>query len=266
MSPIGVPSMAARILFIILTVFTLSAPLALAEETITLTNGEWPLYHSKEFKHGGFGTRVCTQAFAMAGYNVKYHYMPWKRGYEAAANGQFMGTVGWHKTPRGEKLFYFSDPIFSPKTVIFHTQGRSFDWKTPKDFGHLRIGGTLGYVYAEQLEEAVRLKGGHLDIAPTDEVNFLKLAAGRIDVFPCSKDVGYFIINTKLSANAARNIQHHPRLLLENAAYLLISRKVKNGQEIIKRFNESLQILKDSGYYDTYRFESLRGEYLPDQP
>lgn len=239
---------------------------ALAEERVTLTSGEWPPYISEDFKYGGFGTRVCTQAFAMAGFDVEYLYMPWKRGYNVAASGHATGALGWHKTPEGEKLFYYSDPIFSPRTVIFHSRGSRFDWKTPDDFGHLKVGATLGYLYIPQLQEAVERKGGKLDIAPTDEVNLLKLAAGRIDVFPCAREVGYYILNTKLQPGIAQTITHHPRLLLHDAAYVLISKKMPDGKKIINRFNEALKILRESGYYDTYRLESLRGDYLPKQP
>ncbi|QJB55566.1 transporter substrate-binding domain-containing protein [Pseudodesulfovibrio sp. zrk46] len=240
----------------------LLCPSAQAEE-IVVTNGEWPPYTSKEFKHGGYATRICTQAFAIGGMDVRYMWMPWKRGYESARSGPAMGTFTWNKTREGEKHFYYSDPVFAPQTVIFHTRGSSFDWWTPDDFGHLRVGATLGYLYEDELRKAVNRHGGKLEIAPTDEINFQKLAAGRIDVFPCAKEVGLYLMRHKLPPGSADTINYHPRLLLEATAYLLISKRIHNGPDIIKRFNEGLQILRDSGKYDEYHFESLRGEYMP---
>ena len=55
------------------------APLAVAEETIRITNGEWPPYMSKKLKHYGLASRITTEAFASQGVKVEYGFFPWAR-------------------------------------------------------------------------------------------------------------------------------------------------------------------------------------------
>ncbi len=40
---------------------------SVAEETIRLTNGEWPPYLSKNLKYYGISSRIVTEAFALEG-------------------------------------------------------------------------------------------------------------------------------------------------------------------------------------------------------
>lgn len=185
-----------------------------ALESITLTNGEWPPYFSQHCLEGGMGTKICTTAFRMAGIQVHYLYMPWKRGLQCARLNQCDGTLGWRRTPDRERDFLISDSLIDTDVVFFHKLGTKFDWKTLEDIGHYRIGGTLGYAYLKTLESAVERQGGALEAAPTDTLNLMKLAHGRIDLFPCAREVGLFLIRTRLSPCDARLIQYHPRPLV----------------------------------------------------
>jgi len=240
-----------------------STSLSLAQEGIVLSNGEWPPYFSAAFKYGGVGSRIGSEAFALEGIKVTYDYLPWKRGLEFARTGQIEGAIGWRKTPERAKYFYFSTPLLSANVVLFHKEGSLFTWKTLEDIGHMKIGATLGYSYIKKLTKAVERNGGKLEIAPTDEINLQKLAAGRIDIFPCGKAVGYYILRTKFTPGTADMVRHHPRPLIDSPLYLLISKKTKNAQELISRFNEGLKQLRESGKYEQYELESLKGDYLP---
>lgn len=237
---------------------------AYAEETITLTNGEWPPYFSEEFVYGGVGSRICKKAFALEGIDVEYEFLPWKRGLKSAELGQYAGSLGWRKTPEREKVFHFSTPLISVDSVFFHRKGSSFDWETLDDVGSMTVGATLGYTYIEMLRPYIEKYGGKLDIAPNDEMNLHKLAAGRIDLFPCAKAVGYYILRTKALPGTGDLIRHHPKPILEGEIYLVISKKQPRGKDLIKRFNRGLKKLKESGLYDRYLLESIRGDYLPE--
>jgi len=249
--------------FVILLVVTCWFGLGHADETVVLTNGEWPPMFSKEFKHGGFGSRVCKEAFALGGVDVRYEYMPWKRGLELARVGQYAGTVGWRKSSEREKYFYFSDPLMTMNTVFFHKKSLEFDWNNLGDIATMNVGATNGYGYIDMLRPVIEQNGGKLDVASSDIANFRKLVSGRIDIFPCAEQVGYYLLRTKFIAGTADRIRHHTKPLLGGDLYLLISKKNKNGQELIERFNRGLKELRASGKFEQYENESLMGEYLP---
>jgi len=188
--------------------------LGYAQETIVLTNGEWPPYFSEEFKYGGVGSLVCQEAFALGGVDAQYEYMPWKRGFELARDGQYAGTVGWRKTAEREKDFYFSDPILIVKSVFFYRKGTLFDWEILDDVGSMSVGATHGYEYIKLMKPVIERKGGTLEVASSDVANLRKLAIGRIDVFPCSEAVGYYLLKTKLPPGRSAVVTHHPRPVL----------------------------------------------------
>ncbi len=252
-----------RIIIFILALLV-ATPLAFARDRIVMTSGDWPPYISDTFKFGGFGSKVATEAFALAGIEVDYVYMPWKRGLASVRSGQYEGALGWSRTKEREQDLYYSDPIFTHQTVFFHRKDTSFDWEKINDVASMNIGATLGYSYYDLLRPYVRAGEGKLDEAPTDEMNLLKLAAKRIDIFPCSKAVGYYLLRTRLLPGIADGITHHPKPLMDKPVHIVISRKVKDGAEIIRRFNEGLAKLRENGAYAQYEMESLSGAYIPE--
>lgn len=232
-------------------------------ETITLSTGEWPPFLSEEFKFGGMGTRIATEAFQRVGIDVKYQYLPWKRAYDVARHGDVTGSLAWRKTPKREKTFYFSEPLFSENTVFFHKKSLDFDWNELADVGKHVVGLTLGYTTMESILPLVESQGGRADIAPSDQSNFQKLVSGRIEVFPCSQEVGYYLLKSKFPPGIADSITYHPKVLLESPLYLMIAKSIPGGREIMDRFNEGVRQLREEGLIDFYREESIQGKYLP---
>jgi len=236
-----------------------------ANEPVSLVTGEWPPYFSEAFKHGGFGTRVCTEAFSLAEVETIYTYRPWKRGYEAMLHGEFEGSVAWRRSPERERLFYFSDPIFSDKTVFFYRKGLTFDWEMIEDVGHLIIGGTEGYLLTEELAPIIKKnKGGKLELAANDTANFNKLIRGRIDIFACSESVGRYLLQTQFKPDEAVMVEIHPRQVHTGNLHLIIPKTHPKGEALIRKFNEGLIKLRQSGRYDLLLRQSNRGDYLPE--
>lgn len=232
-------------------------------ETVTLTTGEWPPFMSEEFKHGGMGTRIATEAFARAGIAVKYEYLPWKRAYDVARHGEVTGSLAWRKTPAREELFHFSEPLFSEKTVFFHKKSLDFDWKTLKDIGRHVVGLTLGYATTDQILPVVEMYGGRADIAPSDESNFQKLVNGRIQVFPCSEEVGYYLLKSKFPPGATDMITNHPKVFIQSPLYLVIGKSIPGGRQIMDRFDKGIIEMREEGLLEKYRQDSIAGKYLP---
>lgn len=246
---------------LVMAIVFLTGP-AVAQDMVSVTNGEWPPYFSESFKCGGVGTKICTEAFALEGGRVDYAFMPWKRALEMARMGRFDATLGWRKTEEQQKDFYYSDSVLETDIVLFHRLGSSFDWESSDDVGRMKIGATLGYLFVDVLEAAAEKNGGEVEFAPTDELNFAKLAAGRIDVFPCDLSVGYYLLRTKFLPGTADSIQHHPRIFASYPLHLLVSKKTPNARAIVERFNKGLARLRESGKYDQYMEESVRGLYM----
>ncbi len=235
-------------LLIFITLFL--CPPSIGAQPLVIANGEWAPYFSANANEGGVGSNICKAAFSQEGIDVDFEFMPWKRAFELTKSGQYIATVGWMKTEIREKNFYFSDALFSDEIVFFHMRGRNFHWEKLEEVGGMTIGVSLGYDMGTELKPAVRKHGGVLQTAPTDVLNFQKLQAGRIDLFPCSKQVGLHLLKTIFPKDTPHHIQYTSRSLLSPTLHLIIPKSAINGQELIQTFNKGLKKLRESGQYD----------------
>lgn len=233
-------------------------------ETVRLTNGEWAPYVSKNLQHYGVFSHIVTEAFALEGITVEYGFYPWKRGYKAAADGDYDGSLTWAPTPEREKDFYFSEPVTYNKKVFFHLKSRPFTWDSFADLKGLNIGTTAQYTYGDEFDNAAKNKLISAFPVNNDQQNVKKLLAERIDIFPMEIEVGYGLIHSELAPAQAALITNHPKPVTETPICIVISRKIpaERASKLLAAFNRGLAKLKESGQYEQLIWNSRQGQYL----
>jgi polar amino acid transport system substrate-binding protein len=176
---------------------------------------------------------------------VEYRYLPWERGKTQAARGNIDGTFLYSKTDERAKSFVYSDPVIALQNVIFHHKDNPFDWSEPADLAGLTFGGVIGYDY-DILRENPDVDV-EVDRIGKPELNFKKLAKGRVDAVISNERVG-----RQLAARAgvADEIAVHPKPTKSEHYYLMISKAVPNHREIIDVFNAGLKALAENGRRD----------------
>lgn len=227
-----------------------------AEELITLSNGEWLPYLSKNLKHYGGVSQIVTQAFALEGVTVKYEFRPWKRAYMEAKEGYSNGSLVWSRTPEREQDFYYSDVVFEGQSVFFHLRTFPFDWATFDDLVDLKLGGSLGYKYNIESHPGIKIER-----ASREELNFKKLLLGRIEIFLSDVDVGYEVLYQHFTTEKLQLITHHPKPFHRTEYHLILSRQVDDSRHFLELFNRGLKRLRESGKYDQYIEAIRKGEY-----
>ncbi|MDX1599796.1 MAG: transporter substrate-binding domain-containing protein [Marinobacter sp.] len=199
-----------------------------------------------------------TLAFAKHDRPVTYGFFPWSRARMLAEKGVWDGSVAWTCRPEMLKHFHFSDPIVAHNYVLFHRTSMDFDWNEVQDLESYRIGLTQDYNYGKKFEEAVAAGTISAEVTTSDQTNFRKLAAGRIDLFPIEPAVGMGMIKT---LNLSDKITFHTTPLQSDYLYLILSRRVPDSERYLKEFNEGLDELRQSG-----RLVDLITNSLPDLP
>ncbi|WP_051311648.1 substrate-binding periplasmic protein [Zooshikella ganghwensis] len=237
------------------------ARIAGANETIFLTNGEWPPFMSQTYKHYGAGSHIVTEAFALESIEVTYVFLPWKRAMSEAKKGKYDGTILWSKNEERMQHFLLSDAVITLRTVFFHRKDYTFDWKTWNDLSGLVVGVTRGYFYGDGLKQAIEQNIVKADIANSDYLNFKKLLAKRIPLFVAEAEIGYEILATKFPATSRELITNHTRPLREAHWYLLTSKRNEKAQYWINKFNQGLKKLKATGRYEKMMDDVMTGEY-----
>jgi polar amino acid transport system substrate-binding protein len=233
-----------------------------AAEPIRLTNGEWPPYLGEQLPHRGVASRIVAEAFALQGIEVQWEFHPWARALQLAASGQRSGSAVWMHSQERDADFFFSDPVMESANVLFYRKDYTFDWKTISDLQDRRIVATRGYFYGEAFEEAEA--NGQLQVSrvTNDEIAFRQLLAGRIDLFPIDKVVGYATLNKGFSPAEQARLSVHPTPLTADSLHLVLSRQIAGNAELIERFNLGLEQLRDSGKIAQYLLDMQQ----PPQP
>jgi polar amino acid transport system substrate-binding protein len=227
-------------------------------ETITLSNGEWLPYLSEHLPRHGAVSRIVSEAFAREGVTVKYVFRPWPRAYAEAQRGLVQGSIVWSRgaeDSQRNREFLFSDVVLESKSVFFHRKGFNFRLTRDEDLLAYKVGGVIGYDYRFESVPGLRI-----DRAASDELSMRKLAAGRIDVFPASLDVGLYIIRTRLTPQEAARITSAGRYAITHY-HLIMPRHAPGSARLIERFNSGLRKLKEEGKFDQYMADIAAGRY-----
>jgi len=239
---------------------------AMSEVSIDLANGEWPPYHSKKLKHYGVASHIVKEAFALEGIKVNYHFLPWKRGMKMAEHGKLNGTAVWRYQSDMQEKFYYSDPVITSETVFFHLKSFPFLWNEFTDLKGLHIGGTIGYTYNEEYRKAEASSDYSIHRIANDGLNFTMLLRNRIDIFPITKEVGHFLLQTQYEESQVNLITYHPKSITpmsEKSLHLLLSKNDKQNEQFMASFNKGLKKLKASGLYEQFLRDLESGKYLP---
>lgn len=232
---------------LMLLLCTLLFGVAQAAEQVRLTNGEWPPYLGANLPHHGVASRIVSEAFALEGITVEWEFHPWARSLKMAEDGQRDGSAVWMNNNDREQRFYVSDPVVESGYYLFYRKHQGFDWKSVTDLRGLRVAGTRGYDYGQEFQQAEA--SGELPVSrlTSDEQGLRQLLAGRIDVLPIDKVVGFDLLYQKFTSAERQRLSFHPKPLRSDSLHLILSREIPANAELITRFNRGLEKLRQSG-------------------
>lgn len=218
-------------------------PTCVAAESVALAVGEYAPFVAEKLPAYGMTAAIVSAVFKTQGIDVRYSFLPWKRGYEETKVGKYVGTFPYLKTSLREAEFLYSKPIYTDHFRLFvrHGSESQVDW-----FGK-SICIPLGYdsTQIQHFTDANKMRLEH----PPDISNCLKmLELSRIDAVWVSELV---------AANTARvmfgkNAQVYPleiSLTDENKYYFIVSNTLPGAKEWIKRFDAGLKQIQSDGTY-----------------
>ncbi len=232
---------------------------------VSIATGEWVPFHSQAYKFQGVVSHIIFEAFRAENIEAKFEFLPWERGYLLAKAGdRFQGAGVWGKREKRKEDFLFTDVVIMLNNVFFHSKDFEFDWKSLKDLESYTMGGVIGYVYWDGFDTDVDNNKLKVVTVKNDLAGLKMVGTRRVDVFPATLEVGMELINTRLQ-EFKHNLTYHPKPYKEAKYYLLIAKKAKNAEKIVKYFNSGLKTIKGSGLYDKIRQNGLNGDYRKKQ-
>jgi len=228
---------------------------AFAQEELIIATGKFPPFISKN-KSDSYLTEVLHAVAKEMGVKFKFRLMPWKRVDLSVENMTAWGAIPAVRTAKREKIFDFSDTLYTAKIKFFYysPDGGKKNIKYSglysglKDLKKYRIGGVRGYYY----EQAFRDAGLKLSLVSNESQNVGKLFLGRIDLFAMNETTGWYLIknssslgseNPLFSSEKIKNFDTLDKPLKEVSTFLMTSKKYPNTQKLLKKFNKALKNL-----------------------
>lgn len=231
-------------------------------------DAEWPPYTYLKREKGhvtketiGFSVDVINEIFGSHQVIFEPKLISWKRCLNEVKMGacDIVMNAAYSKE-RAEK-FHFSQSFYETSPYYFYSKKHNpdgLDIRSKLDLSHFRIGGKLGYDYADydlSYDEIVEKSGIYAD-------NYSKLIqllhAGRIDIIVERLEVmlGFDVTGVSLLQDGMLGYEPIPQI--EPSKFYMMFTKSKKGAELKEVADNGVERLRKSG-----RLLELQKKYIP---
>jgi polar amino acid transport system substrate-binding protein len=213
---------------------------------ISIATLEWPPNISSSLPGYGLNSALVKAAFEAAGHTVNIQFMPWTRALKDVLDGRNEVVMGaYYNKNRADKYIY-SDLIYHVDVGLIARPGlekKSYD--SLQELVPFKIGVTRSYTNSEEFDAARYLRKY---IAATPVLNVRKLYRGRIDMAVMSFDT--FRYEAEKEGFCPDRVTFVQPPLERHGLYIMGSKNIPDGKEIIDDFNKGLKIIRADGTFD----------------
>ena len=238
----------------------LCQPLIASGETLACLSFHHPPWIQEDAKRvSGLTVDVVTTVLQKMGHTVETKVLPLARVLENVKAGRAGCVLGLPKSAEYERFVDFASESIAPQVVYFYARRYSpavftGDFSSVRDF---RVGTAFKVHYGPRFEEArSRLV---VDEALTLEQNFLKLAAGRIDLVPADAHMAASILASPALRKYAHRIVRLPVPTESVPTYVAFSKSLK-----FTRLREEFDVVL-KGFLSSHEYSLLLSRYGLDQ-
>lgn len=221
----------------------------------------WEPYQivDKTGKLTGLDINIIEAVLDNMGEPYKWQKTPWKRVLKDMDEGFLDGAPGASITDERKQWAWFSDTYRQELVVLFVQKGKKelYPFETLTDIikSDITIGVARGYYYGEGYKKLIKNEAfaRRIEKVKVNELNYKKLALGRIDGFLCDPVAATAGLK---SLDMLDMVEIHPMKVYADDVHVMFSKK-RVPWEYVRKFNKSLAELKESGEYD-----KILGRYL----
>ncbi|OGR23846.1 MAG: hypothetical protein A2277_20235 [Desulfobacterales bacterium RIFOXYA12_FULL_46_15] len=195
-------------------------------------------------KAAGLYPELVQAIFKEFGAEAVVNPFPWKRVLTLGESGE-TGIAGIYKNEKRLLIFDYSKPIFDEKIVIYTHKDKRFAYNGIADLKGKSIGVIRGWSYGDDFDKGKEKGDFSIQENVSDELNFKKLEADRVDCVLAIQQSGDSVIE-KLSLQDKVVMLEQPMIV--NSTYIVFAKK-SNQLELIKKFNDTLDRMNQDGSY-----------------
>ncbi len=234
------------LLLVVLVSFVFPLQSDAAKPVVLLSNMDWEPYTGEHLSGYGFFSEIVTEAFAHAGYEVKYQFRPWSRALWEARKGETDGVMVAYQNADRMAYLEFPDVAWKVKEefISLKERGVTFNGSSRQLKGYV-IGSLLHSAQAEEL----RKEGLRVDVVASQYQNVKKLLARRIDVMLVPRRVLFYHlqhIDPEFDHDRIQILRPHFKVY---NLYVAFSKQRPGYQKLTTDFNRGLRHIKQKGIY-----------------
>lgn len=225
------------------------SPVFPAERTLRIATDVWLPYENISDKQSpGFSTEIIAGVLKSMNVAPETREFPWARAMKEVFDGNrdALYTAFWTED-RAKFCIYPEEPLTRDKWVFFvrRANAAKLSIASYADLKDRRIGILRGASITKEFWDIVR-KYKNYEVVKTDELNFRKLARGRLDYVVTSYANG---INLLKKMKLSDEISHlETPVIKEDNLYIIFSRKTVKP-DFVARFSASLKAFKQTAAY-----------------
>lgn len=221
---------------IILLTFLLSFKLHAAELKVVGDDNYLPIIGLKNQVPSGILIDKLNQISTLSGIKFKINLYPWARAINLAKK-QDVAIIGISKNAEREKIFIYSDPIFTDSILIVVKKGNAFKYENFSDLNGKLIGAQLDASLGDKFDTFISENNLKIDRDRSRESRLLKVLHDRIDVALIGNGIDSFNQILESDATLKKNkdqfiILH--KTLNEDKLYLAFNNKYFKKNEMLK--------------------------------
>jgi len=239
--------MQTKILYVSTLVILLTFSNVQASELQIVSDPYPPLGHvNKDGETVGITVDIIRALLKETGIKGNFRMLPWARAYMLAQTDENILIYTLVKNDERERLFKLIGPVIQSKYYLYKLKKRKdIQLAFLNDAEKYLIGVVNNYYSHQYLVSKGFKEGKNLDEVHSSELNFNKFAAERFDLLICT-EVSFNYQIKKLGYDL--NDFEKAYFVTSVDAYIGFSRKTDD--EIVKRFEQALKIIRSNGTYD----------------
>jgi polar amino acid transport system substrate-binding protein len=222
----------------------LAAFSAWADETVTFDEANAPFMFAKDGAPAGVYPALFAEAFKRMKVPVKLEAIPWKRAI-ACADAAECGVGGIYQNSERLLKYDYSKPYFEETLLVYVSTSKPIAYQGIADLYGKTVGVLRGWSYGDEFDKAAADKKITRDEMGSDEANFQKLAAGRVDAVIGIAEAGNMLLK---KAELAGKVKAVSPPLAVNKVYLIFNKKAGKSA-MLAAFDKAIESMRADGTF-----------------
>ena len=226
---------------------------ASAGEKVCFDQENPPFMYQKGEAPTGLYPAIISEAFKRMNVPLTVECLPWNRVIAGADAGEW-GVGGIYQNEERLKKYDYSAPIFEEKLMIFVMQGNEFSFNGVADLSGKTVGVMRGWSYGDAFDKAVASGSITKEEVESDEMNFKKLIAGRLDAIVAAPETW---LGLKGALDKEGKVVMLSTPMTVNKTYLIFN-KSAGKTSLLATFSQTVEAMKTEGVIETLAVENFK--------